>query len=99
MTKKITIESEGCSDKMKYFVYILECNDGTLYTGWTTDIDKRVVAHNGLKTGAKYTSARRPVKVVYSEECAGKKEAMRREYEIKKMTRIQKMKMIDSFSG
>lgn len=96
--KKITEEEADCLDKMKYFVYILECNDGTLYTGWTTDIDKRVLAHNQLKTGAKYTSARRPVKMVYSEECVGKKEAMRREYEIKQMTRIQKMKLVDTFS-
>lgn len=79
---------------MKYFVYILECSDGTLYTGWTTDIEKRMVAHNTLKTGAKYTSARRPVKMAYHEECPGKKEAMKREWEIKKMTREKKLKMI-----
>ncbi len=82
---------------MSYFVYILECNDGTLYTGWTTDIDKRVLAHNGVgtKTGAKYTSARRPVKIVYQEECDGKSQAMKREIEIKKMTRMGKLRLID----
>ena len=80
---------------MKYFVYILECNDRTLYTGWTTDTDKRVFAHNGTKTGAKYTSARRPVKLVYKEECSGKKEAMKREYEIKQMTREEKLRLIN----
>ena len=79
---------------MKYFIYILECNDNTLYTGWTTDIDKRVLAHNEMKTGAKYTSARRPVKVVHKEECSGKKEAMKREWKIKKMTRLEKLKLI-----
>lgn len=80
---------------MSYFVYILECNDGTLYTGWTVDIDKRVLAHNESKTGAKYTSARRPVKIVYQEECAGKSQAMKREIEIKKMTRACKLALIE----
>ncbi len=79
-----------------YFVYILECNDGTLYTGWTTDIDKRIISHNTSKIGAKYTSARRPVRLIYKEECVGKKEAMKREWEIKKLTRTAKLKLIDS---
>lgn len=78
-----------------YFVYILECNDGTLYTGWTVDIDKRVLAHNESKTGAKYTSARRPVRLLYSEKCEGKSQAMKREIEIKKMTRVGKLRLID----
>lgn len=81
---------------MKYFVYILKCSDGTLYTGWTTDIDKRVLAHNELKVGAKYTSARRPVELVYSEECPGKKEAMKREYAIKQLTKKAKIDLIHS---
>ncbi len=80
---------------MKYYTYILECNDGTLYTGWTTDIDKRVLAHNESKTGAKYTSARRPVKIVYQEECDGKSQAMKREIEIKKMNRAVKLGLIN----
>jgi putative endonuclease len=80
---------------MKYYTYILECNDGTLYTGWTVDIDKRVFAHNESKTGAKYTSARRPVKIVYQEECEGKSQAMKREVEIKKMTRVGKLRLIN----
>jgi putative endonuclease len=80
---------------MKYYTYILECSDGTLYTGWTTDIDKRVIAHNESKTGAKYTSARRPVKLVYQEECTGKSQAMKREIEIKKMTRVGKLRLIN----
>ncbi|MBC7766462.1 GIY-YIG nuclease family protein [Arenimonas sp.] len=80
---------------MKYFVYILECNDTTLYTGWTTNIDKRIVAHNGQKNGAKYTSTRRPVKIVYTEECVGKKEAMKREYAIKQLTKKQKILLIN----
>lgn len=79
---------------MKYFVYMLECSDGTLYTGWTTDIEKRVVAHNTSKTGAKYTSARRPVKLVYSEECLSRSAAMKREIEIKKLSREEKFRLI-----
>lgn len=78
-----------------YFVYILECNDGTLYTGWTVDIDKRVLAHNESKTGAKYTSMRRPVKLLYSEKCESKSQAMKREIEIKKMSRTGKLRVIN----
>ena len=95
MTKKIITKEVVCLDKMQYFVYILECNDRTLYTGWTMDIDKRLMAHNELKTGAKYTSTRRPVKIVYTEECSGKKDAMKREYAIKQLTKKQKILMIN----
>lgn len=75
------------------YTYILECMDGSLYTGWTNDIDKRLKAHNEGK-GAKYTKARRPVKLVHVEEYKTKKEAMRREYEIKHMTRKEKEKLV-----
>lgn len=81
---------------MKYFVYMLECADKTLYTGWTTDVEKRVVAHNTSKTGAKYTSARRPVRLVHVESFESKTKAMKREYEIKQMSREGKMKLIDN---
>ena len=70
-------------------VYILECNDGTLYTGWTNDIDKRFKAHNDGK-GAKYTKGRRPLKLVYLEELETKSEALKRENEIKKMKKNKK---------
>lgn len=80
---------------MQYFIYILECADKTLYTGWTTDIDKRVLAHNESKTGAKYTSARRPVRLVYSEKCESKSQAMKREIEIKKMGRAGKLRVVE----
>lgn len=76
-----------------YFVYILECFDGTLYTGWTVDIDKRVIAHNESKTGAKYTSMRRPVRLVYSESFETKSGAMKRECGVKKMSRKQKQNL------
>ena len=75
------------------YTYILECKDGNLYTGWTNDMDKRLKAHNEGK-GAKYTRGRRPVKLVYIEEFDTKEEAMKREYEIKHMTRREKEKLV-----
>lgn len=73
--------------------YILRCSDGTLYTGWTSDIEKRLAAHND-GTGAKYTRGRRPVELVYYEEFATKQEAMRREVHIKKLSKAEKMALI-----
>ncbi|MEO6077511.1 MAG: GIY-YIG nuclease family protein [Candidatus Andersenbacteria bacterium] len=73
-----------------FFVYILRCSDDTLYTGWSTDVEKRVHNHNAGK-GAKYTRARLPVVCVYSKSFASKEEAMKREYEIKQMTREDKL--------
>ena len=75
------------------YVYILRCGDGTLYTGWTTDLEHRVAMHNAGK-GAKYTRARRPVRLDYYEEYMDKKEALRRECAIKKMTRSEKLRLI-----
>ena len=75
------------------YVYIVECKDGTYYTGWTNNLDKRLKAHNDGK-GAKYTRARRPVSLVYHEEFRTKEEAMRREYAMKRMTRHEKNKLI-----
>ncbi|MGN1193148.1 MAG: GIY-YIG nuclease family protein [Dorea sp.] len=75
------------------YTYILKCKDGSLYTGWTNDIEKRVQAHNAGK-GAKYTKSRLPVKLVYYEEHETKKEAMKREYAIKHMTRQEKERLI-----
>ena len=77
------------------YVYILECADGTLYTGWTTDVTKRLQAHNA-GDGAKYTRSRRPVVLKYAENCADKSTALRREAEIKRLTRAQKLKLIAS---
>ncbi|MDH5442061.1 MAG: GIY-YIG nuclease family protein [Candidatus Nomurabacteria bacterium] len=73
---------------MNYFVYILRCADDTLYTGITTDIDRRVGEHNGTGSlGAKYTRVRRPVVVVYTAQFSNRSEASREEARIKKMTR------------
>lgn len=74
-------------------MYILRCNDGSLYTGWTTDLKNRVNAHNSGK-GAKYTRSRLPVKLMYYEEFSEKTNALKRENEIKKLTRKQKLDLI-----
>ncbi|MDD4343526.1 MAG: GIY-YIG nuclease family protein [Eubacteriales bacterium] len=77
-----------------FYTYILECKDGTYYTGWTNNLEKREETHNkGL--GAKYTKSRLPVKVVYFETFDKKEEAMKREWQIKKLTRTKKMKLFD----
>lgn len=79
------------------FVYILECRDKTLYTGWTTDLEKRIVAHNEGK-GAKYTRIRKPVKLVYYEILEDKSMALKREYEIKQYSREKKLALICAFN-
>ena len=78
---------------MSHYTYILECADGSLYTGYTPDLEKRVETHNAGK-GAKYTRGRRPVKLVYSEKYDTKEEAMRREYQIKHLKREEKLALI-----
>lgn len=78
------------------YTYILECADGTLYAGWTNDLEKRIEAHNS-GTGAKYTRSRRPVRLVYYEIWETKQEAMSREYQIKHMSRNEKAALIKFF--
>lgn len=79
----------------KFFVYLLRCNDGTLYTGYTTDLDARIRVHNGEgKGGAKYTRSRRPVTLAYYEEYEDKSTALRRECEIKKLSKAEKEALI-----
>lgn len=78
------------------YIYILECSDGTLYTGWTTEIKRRVKEHNSGR-GAKYTRARRPVVLRYFEEFDTKEEALKRECAIKKLSREDKIKLISGF--
>ncbi len=83
--------------KSHFFVYIAECADGTFYTGYASNLNEREAVHNGLKkgVGAKYTKSRRPVKIIYSEKLPTKSRAMKRELEIKKLTRGQKKRLID----
>jgi putative endonuclease len=80
---------------MRFWVYIVKCKDGTLYTGYTNDLYKRIQTHNKGK-GAKYTKTRYPVLLVYSEEFETKSEAMKREYEIKQLKRVDKFGLIRS---
>ena len=74
------------------YTYIVRCCDNTLYTGWTTDLDRRMEAHNSGK-GAKYTRSRRPGELIYAERFDTKQEAMRREWEIKQLSREEKLRL------
>lgn len=76
-------------------MYILRCADNTLYTGIATDVDRRAAVHNRGQ-GAKYTRSRRPVTVIYRELCVNKSEALRREAAIKRLTRVQKLALIQT---
>ena len=76
--------------------YIVQCSDNSLYTGITTDIERRVDEHNTSNKGAKYTKTRRPVKLVYSESHTDRSTSSKREYEIKKLNRTDKLKLIDA---
>ena len=79
---------------MSFFVYLLECSDGSYYCGYTCDLKARVEAHNN-GVGGKYTRARRPVKLVYAEERQSREKAMQRETEIKKFSRKQKKELVN----
>jgi putative endonuclease len=76
------------------FIYIVRCADGTLYTGWTTDVERRVDQHNAGR-GARYTRMRRPVALVYREEAPDRSTAMRREVAIKKLDRERKERLVE----
>jgi putative endonuclease len=76
---------------MDYYVYVVRCADGSLYTGIATEIERRVREHNGeAPGGARYTSGRRPVKLAYREKCATRSEALKREHRIKQMSKKEK---------
>ena len=78
----------------QWHVYVLRCADMTLYTGVTTDVQRRVFEHNEAKLGAKYTKARRPVMLLYSESANNRSEAQKREAEVKKMSRAEKLQLV-----
>ena len=78
---------------MAAYVYILRCGDGSLYTGWTDDPDRRLKAHQSGR-GARYTRAHLPVEMIYCEELPDRSRAMKREWEIKQLTREEKLKLI-----
>ncbi len=83
---------------MPFYCYILECSDGTFYTGWTTDPPRREKQHNA-GTGARYTSTRRPVRMVYVEEVPDKISALKRELALKRLSRVRKAKLVASLAG
>jgi putative endonuclease len=82
---------------MGYYCYMVECADGTYYTGWTTDPERRVEEHNAGR-GALYTKFRRPVELIYLEEVIDRSAAQRREYIIKKLTREKKVNLVREFA-
>jgi putative endonuclease len=77
-----------------FFAYILKCSDGTFYVGSTSNLEKRLHAHNHLKSGAHYTKIRRPVQLAYSEQCTDYATARSREAALKRMTRNEKQQLI-----
>lgn len=79
-----------------WFVYMVRCSDGTLYTGITKDLEKRIATHNSGKNGARYTRSRRPVRLVYSEQAESKAAAARLEFQIKKLKRSKKNNLINT---
>tara|TARA_B110000046_G_scaffold147586_1_gene155280 strand:- start:167 stop:424 length:258 start_codon:yes stop_codon:yes gene_type:complete len=81
-------------EEKEWWVYIVECSDESLYAGITTDLERRMIEHNDSKKGAKYTRNRRPVDLVYSEMHPDRSTASKREYEIKKLSRAEKLKLI-----
>ena len=83
---------------MSFYCYILECSDGTFYTGWTTDPSRREKQHNA-GSGARYTRMRRPVRIVYVEEQVDKSAALKRELAIKKMSKEKKKQLMDQVSN
>ena len=82
---------------MSYYVYIVRCSDNSLYTGITTDINRRIREHNETKKGAKYTKSRRPVSLVYSALIGDRSSAQKEEYRIKKLSKIKKQKLVDNW--
>ncbi len=79
---------------MSWHTYILKCADGSLYTGSTNDLERRVKEHNESTLGAKYTRARRPVTLIYSAPCADRSEAAKEESRIKGLTRVEKLQLV-----
>ena len=80
-----------------YYVYMLRCGDGSLYSGITTDLDRRLKVHNSGK-GAKYTRSRLPVSLAYFEEAEDRSQASKREFELKKLTREKKEVLVKNFT-
>ena len=88
-----TLHIPGGIMESNWYLYILRCGDGTLYTGITTDVEKRLAAHRSGK-GAKYTRGRQPLELVYRESCENHSQALKREWEVKQLTRQEKEALI-----
>lgn len=88
-----------CRPSGTWFVYMVRCNDNTLYTGITTDLARRLAEHNTPTYGARYTRTRRPVKLVYSESAASRSDASKREFLIRKLSVGAKLKLIEGSTG
>jgi putative endonuclease len=82
-----------------WYVYILRCSDDTFYTGITTNIDRRLDEHNHGNNGARYTRARRPVRLVYAETCENRSQAQQREYRLRKLPRPEKLALVSAYAG
>ncbi len=95
MTKLIMTEQNKTAT---WWVYLLRCNDNSLYAGVTTDINRRVDEHNNSKLGAKYTRSRRPVNLAYLEEADNKSIACKREYQIRKLVKAKKEQLVNQYS-
>ena len=92
--KKVDVCGEnGAAEKDRCYTYMVRCSDGSLYTGWTVDLEMRVVAHNSGK-GAKYTRSHKPVRIVYDEISDTPQQAQKREYQIKRLSHAQKLALI-----
>ena len=91
------LSSSNLLPQIMYYLYILKCADKTLYTGITTNLERRLSEHNGSKLGARYTSARRPVKIVYSRKFKSRSTASKEEARIKKLKKLEKLELIKKF--
>jgi len=81
---------------MKWWLYVVKCSDDTLYTGVTTDINRRIKEHNTSRRGAKYTRSRRPVNLVYKRQCINRSHAQQEEYQFKKLSKTEKLHIIQN---
>ncbi len=82
-------------DENNYYLYIIECEDGSLYTGISTNPERRLKEHTCGKLGAKYTKAHKPIKIIYTEIFRNRSDASKREYEIKKLSHNKKLQLIN----
>ncbi len=93
----MAIRNKSAPVKTRWCLYVLECGDGTLYTGVTTDLARRVAQHNDGKASS-YTRSRRPVRLIYQERCRGRSDALKKEYAVKQLSKKDKEKYINKKS-